>query len=78
MANSRLAFGKIANFVVNSHLHFAKNVVVAENIRLRNLPLLLAGKHYMPLSDKTATNKRMNEIEDIIEPKDSLNFKIKN
>jgi hypothetical protein len=29
-------FGKIANFVVNSHLHFARNIILVENKRLRS------------------------------------------
>jgi hypothetical protein len=30
------AFGKIANFVVNSSLHFARNFILTERTRLRS------------------------------------------
>ena len=35
---------EMANYVVNSRLRFARNLVVTENIRLRCLPLLVAAK----------------------------------
>ena len=36
----------MAKYVVQSRLSFAKNSVVAENLRLRNLPLLQAEDRY--------------------------------
>ena len=39
-------FGKIANSVVNSHLHFARNLVVTENIRLRSSQPRQSAKRY--------------------------------
>jgi hypothetical protein len=36
----------MAKYVVKSRLSFARNLVVTENLRFRNLPLLQADKRY--------------------------------
>jgi len=42
--NAQQQLQEMANFVVNSRLYFARNLIVTENIRLRILPLLVAAK----------------------------------
>ena len=43
-------FAKMAKYVVNSRLYFARNFILAERSRLRSSPLLQAAKRYVQLS----------------------------
>jgi hypothetical protein len=54
----------MAKYVVYSRLSFARNSVVTENLRLRNLPLLQADNRYLKLLTTINTNSlNFNELQ---------------
>ena len=48
----------MAKYVVNSSLHFARNIILAESTQFRSSPLLVAAKRYVSV----ATEKKSVEI----------------
>jgi hypothetical protein len=45
-ASHQQRFAKMAKYVVNSRLFFARNFILTENTRLRSSPLLQATRRY--------------------------------
>ena len=57
MPDSQQAFGKIANLVVNSRLHFARNFIFDRNNQFRSSQPRQAPERYMLCLDKHTAEK---------------------
>ena len=48
----------MANFVVNSSLRFARNIILAENMQFRSSPLHVAARRWRQAFEKSAQNEQ--------------------
>ena len=59
MAICQQQLQEMANYVVNSHLRFARTLVIAEKSRSRTLPLLVAAKRWQKDYEKNCEKKHL-------------------